>query len=145
MKPVADASFLVAAFATADGHNRAAWRWWSKRGCAIHATRLSLFEAENTIRGFPLSGKCSTEEALRWINGIHRAILEGLIERRDAPLHRVLPLAHRLSLHHTMQATFGAMDILHVAAALDLKATEFLSFDGRQCELAEKEGLLTLP
>ncbi len=145
MKPVADASFLVAAFAPADEHNREAWRWWSQRDGAIHATRLALFEAENTIRGFPLGGKCSVAEARRWIHGIHRAILEGLIERREAPLHRVLPLAHRLSLHHTLQATFGAMDILHVAAALDLKATEFLSFDGRQRELAQKEAMLTLP
>ncbi|WP_395753488.1 hypothetical protein [Prosthecobacter sp.] len=104
-----------------------------------------MFEAENTIRGFPLSGKCSTADALHWINGIQRAVLEGLIERREAPLHRVLPLAHRLSLHHTVQATFGAMDFLHVAAAMDLKATEFLSFDERQCELVEKEGLLTSP
>jgi predicted nucleic acid-binding protein len=34
------------------------------------------------------------------------------------------------------------MDILHVATALHLGATEFLTFDANQKELAEAEGLV---
>jgi len=37
------------------------------------------------------------------------------------------------------------MDILHVATALDLGAKQFVSFDERQRELAEAEGLDVLP
>ena len=33
-------------------------------------------------------------------------------------------------------------DILHVASALTMKATQFLTFDANQRELAEKEGLV---
>jgi hypothetical protein len=36
---------------------------------------------------------------------------------------------------------FSLFDILHVAAALKLGATEFLTFDGNQKKLAESEGL----
>jgi len=145
VKSFADASFIVAAFSHDDEHNRRAWKWWGRHGGAIHATRLALFESENTIRGFPVAGRCTSTEAEHWIEGIQRAVLEGMIERREAPFHRVLPLARRLSLHHTVQSTFGAMDILHVAAALEINASEFLSFDEKQNEMAEQEGLATLP
>lgn len=37
------------------------------------------------------------------------------------------------------------MDIIHVAAAQELGAAKFLSFDERQRELAEKAGLEALP
>lgn len=33
------------------------------------------------------------------------------------------------------------MDILHLAAALELGVTDFLSFDENQCRVAEAEGL----
>jgi predicted nucleic acid-binding protein len=144
MKPFTDASFIVAVFSSSDEHNKTAWRWWNKHGGAICTTRLVLFEAENTIRGFPLNQKCTEVQARTWIEGIQRAVMEGLIERKEAPFHRVLPMARRLSLHHTVKATFGAMDILHVAAALDLHAEKFVSFDERQNEMAAQEGLVTL-
>lgn len=145
MKPFADASFIVAAFARSDEHNKPAWKWWNQYGGAIFTTRLVLFEAENTIRGFPLNQKCSVAEARMWVEGIQRAVIEGLIECKEAPLRRVLPMARRLSMHHTIKATFGAMDILHVAAALDVRAVEFVSFDERQNEMARKEGMVTFP
>jgi len=145
MSPFADASLIVAAFARCDDHNTRAWRWWNRHGKAVTTSRLALFEAENTLRGFPRSGKCSESEARTSIEGIHRAVLEGLIERKDVAMNRLLPLARRLSLHHTPQSIHGAMDILHVAAALELGCAEFVTFDERQGEMAAKEGLTLLP
>jgi len=80
---VADASFIVAAFAPADEHNRAAWRWWRKWDAGIVVSRLAVFEAENTIRGFPVGGKCSHPAAQSALEGIKRAIMEGLLIERD--------------------------------------------------------------
>lgn len=141
----ADASFLVAAFAPDDEHNRAAWRWWKRRDSGILASRLVLYEAENTIRGLPLNGRLNVSRARAAIEGMNRARLEGMIVLRDSPPHRLIPLARRLSQHHTTDATYGAMDILHVATALDLQADEILSFDKRQRELAKAEGLHVAP
>lgn len=42
---------------------------------------------------------------------------------------------------HTSELGCRTMDILHVACALTLEADEFVSFDNRQCALAEKAGL----
>ncbi|MFN7562903.1 MAG: PIN domain-containing protein [Prosthecobacter sp.] len=145
MKPFADASFIVAAFARCDEHNPRAWHWWNRHGAAVQTSRLVLFEAENTLRGFPRSGKCSENDARNSIEGMNRAVLEGLIERKDAPLHRLLPLARRLSMHHTPKNIHGAMDILHVATALEIASERFLTFDDRQGDMAEHEGLILIP
>jgi predicted nucleic acid-binding protein len=52
--------------------------------------------------------------------------------------------AIRLSEKHTVSTGTRVFDILHIATALHLGAREFLTFDERQCRLAEAEGL-TVP
>jgi hypothetical protein len=74
-----------------------------------------------------------------------RFTLEGYIELWETPVKRLFPSARRLSQFHSTDRSFGAMDILHVAAALDMKSKALLSFDGRQRQLAEVEGLGTMP
>ncbi len=49
--------------------------------------------------------------------------------------------AERLALDHTPRDGARAMDILHVATALHIGATEFLTFDTNQRRLAEAVGL----
>ena len=51
--------------------------------------------------------------------------------------------ARSVALAKTHVATLGirTLDTLHVAAALELKATHFWTFDERQARLAEAEGL----
>jgi predicted nucleic acid-binding protein len=142
----ADASFLVALFVEGDDHWDEAWRWWRLRhGPVMLVSRLTLFEAENTIRGLAVSKQCRPSEMRTSLEGIKRAQLEGVIIRRSVLEHRLFPHATRLSQHHTIQRTYGALDILHVATALELGATTFLSFDQRQRELAEAEGLMVQP
>lgn len=140
----ADASFLAALFAR-DDHGQKALAWWRRNNAILTASRLVLFEAENCIRTLPLAGKCTRTESLWALDQMKRARLEGLIEVRELPNKRLFPAAQRLSLHHSDTRTFGAMDIIHVATALELSARTFLSFDGRQRELAETEGLETAP
>ena len=49
--------------------------------------------------------------------------------------------AEELSQRYTETHGFRLADILHVATALHLGATEFLTFDASQKRLAELEGL----
>ena len=138
---VADASFLVALFTPADEFNVKAWQWWKQMRCPFYSPALAIFEAENTIRGFPVGNKCSVSAAAAAIEGMKRASLEGILVKRDAPIKRLLPQARRLSQFHTTNSTFGALDILHVATALELKSKTFLTFDQRQGALAKAEAL----
>jgi predicted nucleic acid-binding protein len=54
----------------------------------------------------------------------------------------VFDRAKRLSEKHTMRLGTRTLDVLHVAAALVLKAEMFHTFDVKQGKLAKAEGLL---
>jgi predicted nucleic acid-binding protein len=56
-----------------------------------------------------------------------------------ADVHQI---AERLALQHTVKGGHRSFDILHIATALHLGATGFLTFDGNQKRLAEAEGLV---
>ena len=57
----------------------------------------------------------------------------------------VVTRAEKLALDHTPRHGARAMDILHLAFALQLGATELLSFDDNQRRLAQAEGLAASP
>lgn len=57
----------------------------------------------------------------------------------------VIACAERLALNHTPRLGSRAMDIMHVASALQLEVAEFLSFDENQRRLALAEGLIAVP
>jgi len=46
-----------------------------------------------------------------------------------------------LSEKHTAMTGARSLDILHIAAALSIKADKFLTLDGRQVEVAKLAGL----
>ncbi len=145
MKPFADASFVVS-FCARDEHGGKAWRWWRKANCIMMVSRLVLLEAENAIRVLPLtSQKFTREEVKESLETLKRAILEGFFEIREVPVRRLYPAAQRLSQTHSTCAHFGAMDILHVASAMELGCDLLLSFDKKQRELAQAEGLAVMP
>lgn len=56
-----------------------------------------------------------------------------------ADVHRI---AERLAFQHTVMRGHRSFDVLHVASALHLGASEFLTFDVNQRKLAEAEGLV---
>lgn len=142
----ADASFVVALFVRGDEHWQAAWQWWkSHHTQTLVVSRLTIFEAENTIRALPLGGKLKQAESRAALEGIQRALLEGILVSRSVPEHRLFPSARRLSMHHTIRSSYGALDILHVAIAMELGADLFLSFDKSQLVLAKGGGLKVGP
>lgn len=54
---------------------------------------------------------------------------------------KAIARATELSRRHTLSRGHRTYDILLVAAAVELNATDFLTFDWRQAKLAEAEGL----
>lgn len=59
----------------------------------------------------------------------------------DAIYRRAL----RLSRKHAKRLHVRSLDLLHVAAAVEMGASEFLSFDERQLKAAAAEKLVILP
>jgi predicted nucleic acid-binding protein len=54
----------------------------------------------------------------------------------------VASIGERLSAQYTWTKGYRGFDVLHVATALHLGAADFLTFDARQKQLAEAEGLV---
>ena len=146
MTAYADASFVVALFVPEQDQERRGWHWWQAAGMSqVLVSRLTLLEVENTLHLLLLDHKLSQSDFRRAKLGLERARMEGLLVRRETPAHRLYPESHRLVVHYFRQATSGTLDILHVAAALILRADTFLTFDKRQAKLARAAGLAVAP
>ena len=145
MKWYSDASYLVSAFGE-DSNTPAAKRWL--RQCPdfpILITRLTILEAETALRAAVADGRLTHEKMQAAMANIHRSVLEGHLQRKEVPHHQWFPQGHRVSMHATTGCVCRALDVLHVAAAVLLKAKGMLTFDKHQRELAKAEGLEVAP
>ena len=103
---------------------------------------------------------------LELVNGLHRGLAARIIDQREHDaifrqisedeaegilVRHLLPQvehyakARELSKKFTPEISARSLDILHVAAALLLRTTEFASFDEKQRVLAKKAGLRLVP
>lgn len=100
------------------------------------AVRLEIFRhAQDHRKGY------SELEGMNTLARFEADLDRGAITILPFDLQDVLRRATRISENHTIRRGSRAFDILHVATALSLGVTNFLSFDPRQRALAEAEGL----
>jgi hypothetical protein len=99
-----------------------------------NALRLKLFRREMTSTA--LKGSLSL---------LDEDIREGRFERPIYNAWAVYRRAEFLSRLHTSTTGARMLDILHVAAALEIEAIRFASFDQRQRAVAKKAGLKVVP
>ena len=69
-------------------------------------------------------------------------LVSGDVVTVPGPWPQIHLAAERLSELYTDANGHRAVDILHVATAIELGAKEFLTFDANQRKLAEAEGLV---
>ncbi len=143
-----DTSFLCALYRTQDNSERAIHHRAALMG-PLHVTRLLLWEFRQAARfqafrhrnnrqhGYPLL------EAERMIADLKEDLDNGTVVIVEVDFIKVLALAERLSKARTFAGGHRSSDVLHIAAALELEADVFLSFDGNQNALAAAEGMGT--
>ncbi|NJM37549.1 MAG: type II toxin-antitoxin system VapC family toxin [Akkermansiaceae bacterium] len=101
------------------------------------ATRWQAFlNANDPKKGFD---RTTAQAALAKFNS---NIASGAIVIVPVEWADVVSIGERLSAQYTWTEGYRGFDVLHVATALHLGASEFLTFDGKQKELAEAEGLV---
>ncbi len=102
----------------------------------IQAVRLQIFlhESDRT-KGY--SARAADQMIADW----EADIAAGLIVLVPSDTDAVLRLARTYSLQHTAHGGHRTLDILHVATAVHLGASTFLTFDARQRRLAHHAGL----
>ncbi len=142
-----DTSFLCALY-VAQSSSASALAFMKNQPTALISTSLLFYEFRQSVQfqvfrhskdatqGYPM-GVAQAALSILQANisaGVYR---QGQVDWAD--VHRV---AERLAFKHTAKEGHRSFDVLHVATALHLGVTEFLTFDGNQKKLAEAEGLL---
>jgi predicted nucleic acid-binding protein len=137
-----DSSALVAAYVTEAYSGRA--RRELRRRVPVPWTPLHDVEVKNALRLL-----CGRKQ-------INEAELNGLLAHIDEDLHRgrllrpILDLdamfrrAERLSHTHAMKTLARTLDLLHVAALMEIGCGTLASGDERQIAAARSEGLRTI-
>lgn len=137
-----DSSALVAVYVTGPFSVRA-------RSEAIHAgavafTPLHDLEVRNAFRALHGRKALSTAQRAELERLLELDLRAGRLLLTPLDLPAVFHRAVRLSATHTEKLLCRSLDILHVAAALELQRAELVSADERQLQLATAAGLKTI-
>jgi predicted nucleic acid-binding protein len=144
MVTCADTSFLFSLYGN-DVHTPHAVAWMKKCKTALTITSLGEYELGNALRFAEYrKGIASGEAALFWAQ-FEADKAGGRIRIQVCNFADMVEEAKRLSATHTLTGGHRGFDILHIAAALIMKAPRILTFDENQKKLAKAEGLVVLP
>jgi len=136
-----DTSFLFSLYAS-DVHSSDAVVWAAQNTRAIYLNRLTHFEFGNALRFSEFRKAIPLGAAAQYWVDFETAIAQGRLIVATSNLADVVDEAKRISSTRTLSGGHRGFDILHVASALKMNATHFLTFDGNQKKLAEAEGLV---
>lgn len=144
MNHYADSSFLVSCYVV-DANTPQAKVWLSRTGAPLPFTALHSLEVRNAFKLGVFRGLFPAAAAVAaWAN-LEKDLRSGRLVKTTVPWPVALRIAASLSERHSAITGTRSLDILHVAAARTLRATELVSFDTRQRTLATAVGLSTSP
>lgn len=122
-------------------------RYFAAMPEALHVASPLLYEFRQSTRWQAyLHGKDAAKgfdraTAKAALSKLQANIASGAIVVAPIDWPDVASIAERLSSQFTWEEGYRAFDLLHVATALHLGASEFLTFDAKQKRLALAEGL----
>ena len=135
MKIYVDSSFLVSLY-SADTNWPAAARTMQASTGECLVTTLGEFEVVNAFGLRVFRREVSAAQAQESVSDFEKDLRDGVLQLRGLP-DAVFDRARDLSRRTTAKLGTRAADLLHVAAALELGADCFYSFDQQQRKLAQ--------
>lgn len=141
----ADSSYLLALYLVSDRFSAHARQIAITFSAPIAYPLLIEVEVINTVWRAVGEGRLPKQLARVFLRDINQDLNDGFLQRcaLDAASH--YREAIELSERYAAQYLTRALDVLHIAAALEMKAAAFVSFDQRQRKLAAEVGLTLLP
>jgi predicted nucleic acid-binding protein len=130
----ADASFLVSLYSL-DANSAQAASILKRAHLPLPITPLGEFEFVNAITFRVFRKEISPAEAHSSLNLMADDVRNGVLSQKPFS-SSIVDLARQLSLKYSARLGTRSLDVLHVASALSLRATTFLTFDLRQRKLA---------
>ncbi len=140
----ADSSFLVSCYIR-DANTATATVWLSRTGAPLLFTSLHALEARNAFELGVFRRLFSTADAAVAWSTVESDLRAARLIKTSVKWPLAFRVAAHLSESHSTVTGSRSLDILHVATAKSLRATDFVSFDARQRVLAAAAGLKVSP
>ena len=144
MNLYADTSVLFSLYVT-DANSPRADAWRQANPVPLDFTGFHRIELRNALSLAVFQQRLTAAESLAAWQEVQQDLAAGLLVAQPDLWGKLVREAERLAEHHTPVIGARSLDILHVAAALVLGATEFCTFDTRQGKLAKAAGLHVQP
>ncbi len=144
MSATADSSLIVALYLAEVDSARA------DAACAavpppILLTDWHRVEIANAFQRAVKNGRITSSQAAQLWQDFTDDVTVGRFEIVAIDHAAVLTRTLTLTQKHTAKTGTRSLDLIHIASALELGATDFLSFDHRQRQAASAEGLNIAP
>lgn len=136
----ADPSALARLYLHAAG-SREMTGWRARTRGALPVTHHGRTEIVNAICRVRFLGHLDDAGLTEALGDLDADFVEGRLHQVDILWRSAMNQAAALSRQHTPTLGTRALDVLHVACALELKLRRFLTFDERQQRLAVAAGL----
>ena len=140
MTTYADTGFLCSLYAP-DAHTRRAVARMSRQTLPLPFTWLHQLELRNALRLRVFRSEITPAQRDASINAMLADLAAGVLAHAEPPLADLTLEAERQSALHSETLGTRSLDILHVAGAVVLGLSDFLTFDHRQRNLAQAAGL----
>ena len=137
-----DSSVLVA-FYVGEPHSAAA-RSAVTRVPVVPFTALHQLEVRNAFRLLVSWKRMTAAQSAAVLSRLKEDIAAGRLAQTHMDLDAVFSRAEELSERHSRRLLTRSLDVLHVAAALELSCPRFVTLDTRQARLAAACGLKTV-
>ena len=134
-----DSSVLAATY-LAEPHSAAARRAVS-RVPVVPYTALHHLEVRNAFRLLVGWKRMTAAQSAAVLSRLEEDIAAGRLARTHVDIDALFSRAAQLSERHSGRLLTRSLDVLHVAAALELSCPRFVTLDARQSRLAAACGL----
>jgi predicted nucleic acid-binding protein len=135
-----DPSALARLYIHQDGSREMA-QWRAKHRGSLAVTHHGRTEVVNAICRASFLGGLELADLTETLAEFAFDFTSGHLRQADILWRAALNRASELSQRHTPRLGTRALDVLHVACALELKLDYLLTFDDRQQRLASASGL----
>jgi predicted nucleic acid-binding protein len=115
--------------------------WRSRVDGPLIVTRHGTTEIVNAICRMTFIGALKPAGMHEALAELKEDLAQGRLRHADILWRAALNRASELSETYTPRLGTRSLDVLHVACALELKSSHFLTFDERQRKLASATGL----
>ena len=144
MNAYADTGFVVTLYKEESTSARAV-ALMARQTASVWLSQFGELEFRNALHLAVFRGELTADDAALKKRLFQDDIANGIFTITPVPASGLFAKSFELADRHSARLGTRSLDLMHVAAALLLKAESFLSFDERQRKAAKAEGLKVKP